>query len=46
MRTIFYMVLALLVLRMFFPSLASEIEHTLLAFLGFASETLAHPPLT
>ena len=42
MRGIFYMLLALLVLRTFFPDLGREIEQTLLTFLGYASQTLAN----
>jgi hypothetical protein len=44
MRTVFYLLLALLVLRTFFPELGRELEQVLLAFLGFATDTLAHPP--
>lgn len=45
MRTVFYLLLALLVLRTFFPELGRELEQTLLAFLGFATDALANPPV-
>ena len=41
MRQIFYLVLAILVLRMFFPALTGKIEQAASAFLDLANAVLS-----
>jgi hypothetical protein len=43
MRQVLHLLLALLVLRMFFPELTVVLEETLLAFLTFTRDTFASP---